>query len=245
MNSASDLDDPELLRIEIETLWGTDARGRIDGPDLVIASCSAGLGVGIGGGVPDDLANTLAMAVAEARPAGDLSEPPGVVEQCRRLLEGGLGRVELKASSGPSYAIDRPVVFRSEIPLVRSDATDVTSLAGANPGNWETDEWQQLLAGLLGPWVMATTGGNVVSICHTPVSRAGGAEAGVWTRPDSRGRGYAAAVTAEWASLMWPTGRLLFYSTSRTNASSQRVAARLGLRPIGWLWQLARRDPQG
>jgi hypothetical protein len=41
-----------------------------------------------------------------------------------------------------------------------------------------------------------------------------------------RGQGHAAAVTAAWASLMRPTGRSLSYSTSRTNMSSQRVAAR-------------------
>jgi hypothetical protein len=34
-------------------------------------------------------------------------------------------------------------------------------------------------------------------------------------------------------------GRVLFYSTDAQNLSSQRVAARLGLRPIGWTWNLA------
>ena len=63
-------------------------------------------------------------------------------------------------------------------------------------------------------------------------------EAGVWTHPDFRGQGHAAATTAEWAALMRPTDRLLFYSTSRTNRASQRVAAHLGLRRIGFLWQL-------
>jgi hypothetical protein len=52
-----------------------------------------------------------------------------------------------------------------------------------------------------------------------------------------------AAVTAAWAALMRPTGRHLLYSVARTNVSSQRVAARLGLRPIGWLWQLAAPRP--
>lgn len=37
---------------------------------------------------------------------------------------------------------------------------------------------------------------------------------------------------------MRASGRLLFYSTSRTNRSSQRVAARLDLPRIGYLWQL-------
>ena len=123
--------------------------------------------------------------------------------------------------------------------LVRSDAGEVESLRAANPGNWEPDEWAHLLEGRLGPWVMAVRDGQVISICHTARRRALGAEAGVWTRPEFRGQGHAAAVTAAWAALMRPTGRHLFYSVARTNVSSQRVAARLGLRPIGWLWQLA------
>jgi len=111
-------------------------------------------------------------------------------------------------------------------------------LRAANPGNWGADEWQNLLDGRLGPWVMASHGERVISICHTPVANASAAEAGVWTHPDFRGGGHAAATTAEWAVLMRPSRRLLFYSTSRTNWSSQRVAARLGLRRIGFLWQL-------
>jgi RimJ/RimL family protein N-acetyltransferase len=235
----SGLGDLALLRIEIETLWPSDDRGRIQGRDFVIASSSSGLAPAIGTAVPDDLAAELVRAVSSAPAPGDSSAPPPVLEHCRTLLERTLGTVELRSSSGPSYLITDAVAFESEVPLITSAAP---GRRPANPGNWSPAEWEQLLDGALGPWVMATHHDEVISICHTPVSNAQAAEAGVWTKPEFRGQGHAAAVTAAWASLMRPSGRHLFYSTGRTNLSSQRVAARLGLRPIGWLWQLVRLD---
>ncbi len=225
----------ELLQIEIETIWDTDERGRINGPDLVIASSSVGSITAIGSAVPDDLAAALKAVVSAVTPSDDAISPPAALDQCRRLLEDTLGPVELTPGSGPSCLIPETAAFRSAVPLVRSDVGDVTALRGANPGNWGAEEWQQLLDGLLGPWVMATHESAVISICHTPASSKRGAEAGVWTRPEFRGQGHAAAVTSAWAALMRPTGRHLFYSTSRTNVSSQRVAARLALHPLGWL----------
>jgi RimJ/RimL family protein N-acetyltransferase len=80
----------------------------------------------------------------------------------------------------------------------------------------------------------------VTSICHTPGPLAArAAECGVWTRPECRGHGHAAATAAAWAEILRPSGRTLFYSTDADNRSSQRVASRLGLRPIGWTWRLA------
>ncbi len=240
MSPRSEVSDLELLQIEIETLWARDDRGRLKRHDLVVASSSAGSTAAIGTVVPDNVAMQLILAVSGATPATDLSSPPVILEWCRRLLEDTLGPVEVRPGSGPSFVIPESVAFRSEAVLVRSDASNLAALREANPGNWGAEEWQLLVDGQLGPWVMATHDGTVISICHTPASSERGAEAGVWTRPEFRGQGHAAAVTAAWASLLRPTGRYLFYSTSRTNLSSQRVAARLGLRPIGWLWKLGR-----
>jgi predicted GNAT family acetyltransferase len=64
------------------------------------------------------------------------------------------------------------------------------------------------------------------------------AECGVWTDPDFRGHGHAAATTAAWANMLELTDRHLFYSTDATNRSSQQVAARLNLRAIGWTWNV-------
>jgi hypothetical protein len=237
MKAMPELGDLELLHIEIETLWPPDARGRIQGRECVIASSVSGLGLAVGNAVSDDLATELQLAVRTAASSEHVNEPPRVLEECQRIL----GNVELTASSGPSFLVPDGLTFRSEAVLVRSDEPGREALRAANPGNWTASEWQQLIDGALGPWAMATQDGQVIAICHTPVSNDRAAEAGVWTHAAHRGRGHAAAVTAAWAALLRPSGRLLFYSTSRTNHSSQRVAARLGLRPIGWLWQLARR----
>ncbi|WP_066951337.1 GNAT family N-acetyltransferase [Microtetraspora fusca] len=74
----------------------------------------------------------------------------------------------------------------------------------------------------------------------TPRRTRAGAEAGTWTDPAFRGRGYAAATTAAWAGLLSADCPHLFYSTSADNLSSQRVAGRLGLRAIGRLWKLTK-----
>jgi RimJ/RimL family protein N-acetyltransferase len=136
------------------------------------------------------------------------------------------------------FVIDEQVGFESPVHIERSDAHGGDRLRGANPGGWEPVEWDELLDGRLGPWAMAREGERVVSICHTPLAMTpSSAECGVWTDPAFRGRGYAAAVTAAWATLLRPTGRALFYSCDETNASSRRVAERLGLRSLGRVWR--------
>jgi RimJ/RimL family protein N-acetyltransferase len=142
------------------------------------------------------------------------------------------------------YLIERPPPVTTDAAIVRSDAPQPEWLPRGNPGNWHPREWVELLDGLLGPWSMIVDDHRVLSICHTPrplTARA--AEAGVWTAPDVRGRGYAAAATAQWAALLRPSGRHLFYATRLANHSSQRVAERLNARWLGWVWE--RRDATG
>ena len=103
---------------------------------------------------------------------------------------------------------------------------------------------QHLSRGALGPWVIATESGRVISICHTALPLTPqSAECGVWTDPGFRGRGYTATVTAEWAAMLKAPGRVLFYSTDVENLSSQRVAQRLRLPVIGWTWRLTKDEP--
>src|SRR5690348_2203620 len=234
------LSDLELLDIQVDMLWASRA-----GPELVIICARDGVRVRIGPQVALEVARTMSAQIEEDAPCvEDVAAPPAQMERLRSVLEDALGAaVRLAPGSGPTYLIEPGVSFRTMAELIRSDTADPAQLRAANPGSWGADEWQELLDGRLGPWVMARHTGRVSSICHTPVADAIAADAGVWTHPDFRGQGHAAATTAEWADLLRPTGKLLFYSTSRTNRSSQRVAARLGLRRIGFRWQLQSMNP--
>ena len=86
---------------------------------------------------------------------------------------------------------------------------------------------------LWAPWCVVLHEGGIASIAFAARLTGVSAETGVATVPAFRGRGYAAAATAGWASHPALRGKTLFYSTSQANVSSQRVAARLGLRFIG------------
>lgn len=226
----------ELLRLEMDLLWG-DGRG----PDLVIACATDGVSVRTGQLVSDVVADAVRVDVQHSAWTTDFSAPPPIVKHVREQLEEGLGLgITLARGSGPTFVIDDDVAVCPNVSVIHSDTADVERLREANPGNWGAAEWTDLLEGHLGTWTMAVLDRRVVSICHTPVSSTSAAEAGTWTHPDFRGRGLAAACTAAWAARMRPTGRVLFYSTSWTNHSSQKVAARLGLRHIGCTWQLQR-----
>ncbi len=144
----------------------------------------------------------------------------------------------LDVSGGPSYLIEStPAPYGGTI--LTSDRAVPDALHAARPERWwEPREWSDLLAGKLGPWAIAFEAERVSALCHTPRGRDSAAEAGVWTHPDDRRRGLASAVTAAWAAVARSRYDVLFYSTSADNVGSQGVARRLGLRPLGWIWQL-------
>ena len=213
------------------------------GPRLVIATAVDGVATAFGAEVPDALVDRMQKTVVRMPALNDPAQPPAALEACRQLFTDHGGPVAV--SSGPSYVVEGPIAFESAAEIVSSVSTDIGRLRDANPGNWEADEWNDLLDGVLGPWAMAWRGDQVIAICHTARNADHAVEAGTWTHPDFRGQGHAAAVTAAWAPLVAAGGRIVFYSTSADNRSSQRVAARLGLRPIGWLWKLDTRSPDG
>lgn len=236
--------DLDLIGIEMETLWDFDESGRLlDAHHVVVGATAEGLVAAVGADLPDALARRLEQLLAEATEHHEPGRPPASILRCREVLESAGERVQL--SSGPSYLVPPTVRCTGTAEIIRSDSADARSLRGANPESWTDTEWTDLLDGRLGPWAIATQGGRVIARCVTPVSSQHGAEAGVWTHPDFRGQGHAATVTAHWASLFSPGSRRLFYSTSAENLSSQRVAARLDLQAIGWLWKLSRPGEQG
>jgi RimJ/RimL family protein N-acetyltransferase len=83
------------------------------------------------------------------------------------------------------------------------------------------------------PWCAALSGETVASVAFTARLSPTGAEVGVATAPDARGRGLAAAVTAAWSEHPDLARRARFYTTAVENRSSRRVAERLGLRLLG------------
>jgi RimJ/RimL family protein N-acetyltransferase len=228
----------ELLALQAE--MALDDRGRLAATwGIMLAVTGTERLLFVGSDVPDALLPALTAAVTTSPSGATPDTEPPAIDACRAILTPLSTPLLLEA--GPCYVIDPRAGFATPIAIVRSDAAGHARLRGLNPGNWEEDEWAELLDGALGPWAMAVVEEQVVSICHTPLRMtARAAECGVWTHPDFRGHGYAAAVTAAWAAILRPSGRYLFYSTDAGNRSSQRVAERLQLRPIGWRWSLTR-----
>jgi hypothetical protein len=227
----------------MDTLWGTDDRGRLRGPvhpwpQLAIAAGSDGRTVAIGSDVPDDLTDEL-RAVARARPWGEeVGEPPRALDRCIEVLS-RLGHVEV--TSGPSFVVPVGAVAVAVVqPELRRSTGSDDDLIPLRPVDWwEPGEWRDLVAGDLGPWAMSVEQGQVTALCHSSRLTQRAAEAGLWTHPDFRRQGRASTVTAAWAAHPGLGERVRFYSTSSDNFASQRVAAGLALRPIGWMWKLS------
>jgi RimJ/RimL family protein N-acetyltransferase len=191
----------------------------------------------IGSAVPPGLAKVLEATCEGASAASDPTAVPPAIAACERLLVAEGWNVQRDANA--VYLIEPEACFTSAAVIERSDRAVPRWMRDANPGNWEPVEWDELLDGCLGPWAMVAHGQRIVSICHTPIPLTEhAAECGTWTEPEFRGRGHAAATTAQWAELLRPSGRHLFYGADLENFSSHRVAQRLGLRRLGCQWVL-------
>jgi GNAT superfamily N-acetyltransferase len=174
----------------------------------------------------------------------DPGEPyiPGALPRVVSALAGQLPRADpdrpVQITGGPTFVIPPDVSAPAvRLPILVSDEAGLAR-AGTlvRPDNWEEDEWQDLTEGRIGEWAMALDADEPVAICHTPAWNAQAAEAGVWTRPDFRGRGLAPAVVVAWARRERANKQVLFYSTWNDNPESQAVARKLALTPLGWLW---------
>ncbi|UCM88278.1 GNAT family N-acetyltransferase [Streptomyces marincola] len=186
----------------------------------------------------------LAPGIALPGPLDGVAQEyaPGRPPDALRSLVASLGDRAVSVEGGPSFVLPRRLAVPDPAPL-----PVVVSTAGgrraarrlARPRTWEPGEWHDLVDGRMGPWAMAVHGREPVSICFTPASNATGAEAGVRTRPDFRGRRLAPAVVAAWSRREHRD--VLFYSTTADNHASRSVARVLGLTPLGWIWTARRR----
>lgn len=239
------MDDPlALLRLELATLWVTDERGRLarartpdlrPAPLVAVATGSRSCVWACSAAVPDDMAAEI-DGVLDGEPAdgraADVGWSPSAAERLVGLV-GQLGRVGTVAR-GPSFVVADALTLDGGRDCWLSTESDTQRLSGRMP----EDDRRSLVA----PWAVAVVDGTVASVCETARSTPHAVEAGVRTYEGHRRRGLAGATTSAWARLVVP--RTSFYSTSFDNHASQRVARRLGSRPLGQWWSVYAAVPE-
>jgi len=236
--------DLRLLHVDGDTLFVMSSSERIErqndpdcspGPRLFFAGCPNGNIVRVRHDVGDQIALRLLAIAAEEPPWRD----PDVLPQC-------LGRViDILSTDQPVTTVAPGVIYRlpnelkheHSATIVRGDSVEgekmLTRFAEQGLPQSMVDAGFKGVGDFWEPWCVAVERDEIAAIAFAARIGGVGAEIGVYTFPEFRARGFAAAVTAGWSSLACLDGRALFYSTARSNRSSQRVAARLGLRMIG------------
>lgn len=247
VSNAAEADDLRLLRVDIDTMFVMSASGRIErendpdcspGPRLFFAGCPFGNIARVRYDVDDRVAQSVLKLAAKSPPWRDPDTLPAGVEKIVELLSGDQPAGTLVAHPiHPIYKLPNGLRHEHPAPIVRGDSPEgqamLARLAERGMPDYMVDAGFKDTRDFWEPWCVALDSGEVASIAFAARLGDIGAEVGVYTFPKYRGRGLAAAVTASWASLESLNHRALFYSTAKSNRSSQRVAARLGLRRIG------------
>ncbi len=232
------------LAIQAATLYELTEAGRLcccnspdrsPAPRMWMAGSADGNVVRFGVDITEKTARAIEALVAREPPMSGAHSAPFHVEKY----------VEILGSEAPVNEVSRGITYTLPNSLQYEHSTRVVSS--------QTPEGAQLLACLeadgmpedlvdMGfvdpsdfwpPWCVALQEGTIVSIAFAARVSSVGAEEGVVTPPAFRGRGFAAAATAAWASLPVLVDHALFYSTNAANVSSQRVAHRLRLPFLG------------
>ena len=246
----SDADNVGLIEIEVATLFVLTDSGRIlrgndpersADPRLYLGGSKSGNIVRFRHDVGEETARAIEALVAHEPPLGEPDSTPLHLDDYVDLLAAE-SPVE-RQSAGLTYCVPDRLGYEHDVTLVGSDTPEGDRfLADLAPNDTMPRTLVELgfeaPADIWAPWCIALHRGEVASIGMTARIGPKGAEVGVITVPALRGRGFATAVTAGWASLPSLRGRALFYSTERTNVSSQHVAERLGLRFIGASFQI-------
>jgi hypothetical protein len=240
---ASTADDLRLLQVDIDTMFVMSAAGRIErendpdrssGPRVFFAGCPFGNLARVRYDVEDDVAMRI-LEVAALEPAWrDPDAMPACAEKIVELLSSGQ---PAEVSTALIYQLPNRLRYEHPAAIVRGDSEDGRQMLArlaerGMPDYMQTAGFKEA-GDFWEPWCVALDGTEIASMAFAARLGVSGAELGVYTFPKYRGRGLAAAVTAAWSSMPSLNQHALFYSTSKSNRSSQRVTARLGLRLIG------------
>jgi RimJ/RimL family protein N-acetyltransferase len=229
-----------LLDTELETLWVRDAEGRLlharvpngrVAPYLVVGVSAIARIVATSIELPASLADELREMIAGA--AATFPWRPSTARRFVETIAAATGS-HLVTEDGPSYVIPAGLTAPSPAVMQTYDRDDAEALRARIPKEGPVEGH--------GPWAVALIDGNVASVCSTARDGPRGAEAGLYTYPAYRRKGFGAATTVTWASLIAEGGRTAFYTTSSENLSSQRVAQRLGLAAFAWWWRVEQRS---
>ena len=246
-------DDFRLLEIDADTLFAMSQTKRIErqndpdhsvAPRLFFAGCSEGNLARVRYDIDEQVAEQLLAIAASEPPWRD----PWVLPQCiGKLLDilcnhatsaiGAASRAPLTVGPRVIYHLPNHLKCEPSATIVGGDSAQgaqmVARFAEQRFPSTLSEAGFKDVSDFWEPWCVAIKGEEVAAIAFAARLGDAGAEIGVYTVPKFRSRGFAAAVTAAWSSLPRLDGRALFYSTSRSNYSSQHVAARLGLRMFG------------
>lgn len=232
----------ELLEIQINTLFRTTATGRLryvnePGPD---ESCPPAPRFFMGrtregnlwrfhAELPATIVSELDELCRNEPIVDDLTVPSRQADTIRAVLA---CTGPLKSEyQGPAYwiATDPPAAATAVLLT-----PDNLALLRVNFPDWlKPPPYYDL-----GPAAVTVVDGQAVAICCCVRVPGRATEAGVETAPAYRGRGYAGAAVARWATAVRQLGIIPLYDTSWDNLASQRVAAKLGMVEYGEDWSI-------
>lgn len=236
-------DDLRLLQVDIDTCFVMAASGRIErlndpdrspAPRAFLTGCPFGNIACVRYDVDERVARRVVEAAAKEPPWRDPDVTPGCVGEIVELLSGDK---PAEAAQYLIYKLPNGLGYDHPAAIVRGDSAEgrtmLARFAERGMPDYMRDAGFKGVGDLWEPWCVALDRTQVASMAFAARLGKMGAEVGVYTFAKYRGQGLAAAVTAAWSSMPSLNNRELFYSTHITNRSSQRVAARLGLRLIG------------
>ena len=176
----------------------------------------------VGADVPQEVADELDRLASEEPPVSDFRDAPVHAERYMSLVEG-------RVDSGLAFAfpeeIARPhgTIFIEDIQLL-----------GHHFSGWTESEIPYRM-----PIVAVVEEGYAVSVSFCSRRSNIGAECGLETAVEFRGRGLGPRVAAAWAMTVRASGRIPLYSTSSSNDASLAVARKLGLIAYASKWSIS------
>jgi hypothetical protein len=218
---------------ELATTFVLDERGRIvstrepgatHGPLFTIIRSATACAWAVRDDLPVELAEAISELAREEPPARDLQAAPVHAERYLALSAGTLG------FCGPAFSFPPALPATPGVVQVHEE-TDLQR----NFSDWTVGEIE---AGR-GPVMAVLEAGFPASICFCARRSELAAAAGLETAAAFRGRGFAARVTAAWASAIRAAGRVPLYSAAWTNPASLAVARKLGLTAYASFWSIS------